>query len=153
VQAAGDGPTLDALASAEAAHGRKGAMSALKGEGIGASKPGEPLRGVGIDHLITAIGGEGNHRDGARGRAGVRRGIEDGGGSNGGRRRSTRHRRSQGSRAAREELEQCQGEASHLLLECKDLELHLSQLGVDIGGGSEGGEAGEAAKAGGRGRP
>ena len=87
MQAAGDIPTLDTLASAEAASGGKGAMSARKGEGIiGAGKPGEPLRGVGrkskdafvgIDHLRTAIGGEGNHGNGARWGAGWRRGIKD----------------------------------------------------------------------------
>lgn len=49
--------------------------------------------------------------------------------------------------------EQSQGEASDVLLPWDDLEVHLSQLGVDIGGGGAGGEANEERKAGGSERP
>lgn len=72
MQAAVNRPTLD---PAEAARRGKGAMAALKGEGIGVGKPGEPSRGVGserknafvrVDHLIATIGGEGNHGNGTR---------------------------------------------------------------------------------------
>ncbi len=107
MQAAVDIPALDALASEEAARGRKGAMPSLEGEGLGAGKPGEPLRRVGdeskdafvrIDDLVAIIDGEGNHGNSARGVAGARRSIQDGGKGDG-RRNAGRRRRNQGRRA------------------------------------------------------
>jgi hypothetical protein len=148
MQAAVDGPTLDALASAEAARGCERAMPPLKGEGIGASQPGEPLRGVGgerknafvrIDDLIAAIGGEGNHGNGARGWARAGRGIRDGRKSrHGGRRGTGCWGRKQGRWTWGRELEKCQRKARDLLLQREDLELHLSEKRVDIGGRQRG---------------
>ena len=90
----------------------------MKGERVGAGKPGEPLRSVrgerkdtfvGIDHLIAAIDGKGDHGNGTRGWAGWGRGINDGReGGRGGRRRRRRRlhlrrplRAAQEARAAR----------------------------------------------------
>jgi hypothetical protein len=158
MQAAVHIPTLDALASEEAARGRKGAMPSLKSEGPGAGKPGEPLRRVRSErkdafvrvyHLIAAIGGEGNHGNGARWGAGWRRWIKDGRKSrNCGRRRTRCWRRDQRRQAHLWDLEKRQREASDLLLQGEDLELHLSQLREDIrwrqwrGRGSLGGKGG-----------